>query len=132
MYLYPVPLDLGFQNLQGVSGSRRQVYRRVQHLGVFLDLREPDDVVDEKEQAFAFPFDHGAVFRHVVLFGNHAAAEHLAESLDGGQRRFQLVGDVCGEFLAHLFRLDVIGHVHQQHDRPEDAAHFHTGDVRRM
>ena len=74
MYLYPVPLDLGFQNLQGVSGSRRQVYRRVQHLGVFLDLREPDDVVDEKEQAFAFPFDHGAVFRHVVLFGNHAAA----------------------------------------------------------
>ena len=40
------------------------------------------------------------------------------------------MGDVCGEFLAHLFRLDVIGHVHQQHDRPEDAAHFHTGDVR--
>ena len=125
-----VPLNLRLQNLQGVLCRSFQCHRCVQHFRVFLDLRQADNVVDEKQQAFAFPFDHGTVLGNVFLFGDHAAAEHFAESLNGRQRCFQLVGNVCGEFLPHFFRLDVVGYIDQQHDRAENAAHFHAGDVR--
>ena len=43
-----VPLNLRLQNLQGVLCRSFQCHRRVQHFRVFLDLRQADNVVDEK------------------------------------------------------------------------------------
>ena len=115
------------QNLEGILCCGAKLHRCPEFLRVFLDLGEPDDIVDEEEQPLALPLDHRAVFQHVLFPGDHAAPEHLAEALDGGQGGFQLMGHIGGKLLPHLLRFNAVGHIHQQHDRSENTAHLTGG-----
>ena len=83
-----VALNDRIQNLQRTLGRGTQFHLCVQEIRVFLDFRQPDNVVDQKEQALAFPFDHSTVFLHIIFLCNHAAAEHFSKPFDGCQRCF--------------------------------------------
>ncbi len=91
---------------------------------LLIQLGKHQDVVDQRQQPGGFPANHVGKVGNVLRLGN-AIANNFRKTGDGGQRRFQLVGDVGREFPATFFGGEALCHVQQQKHHATNGFRFH-------
>ena len=109
-------------------------------LAAGVELRETDDVLDEREQTLRLGADLPGEGNDVGRLCD-TCLDDLGVAHDARQRRFQLVRNVCGELLPLLFGLLALGDVNdEQHggvacavlsdragrERPDTAVFLHS------
>ena len=107
-------------------GKRQKIHFRLfRDPGFFIQARKPHHVLDQRDEPGGLVVDAGREVAHVLWPGG-AVFHDLGVAGDGGQRGFQLVGDVGGELPAAFFRALAVGDVEgQDHRAPRAGARIH-------
>ena len=126
--------DLLFRRSAGQRGGRLlgqlfQIDRLERKLPALVQLRQADDVLNERHKTRRLGADMADKARHVLLL-HEAVFDQLRAAHDGLERRFQLVGNICCEFAAIAFGKGLLRHVKRQQHRADDRAlRFDTADI---
>ena len=82
----------------------------------FIQAGDPDHIPDQTDQSLCFLIDASCKNLHILIL--HKSVLHdLSKSGNGCQRRFQLMGNICGKFSSQLFPFYFFGHIHQKDHR---------------
>ena len=120
--MHVLPGGDGAQTVQHVPGDCVQIHRLLfRQAGVFVQLGELQNILDQGDQTLGLPVDVGGELPHLVR-RDAALGHQLGKAGDGGQGRFQLVRDVGGELLPQPFPLGAFGDVHPEQHRAHDGA----------
>ena len=94
-----------------------------------LDLRQAQQVFDDRIEPIGLPGDDRQKPHGVVAVVERAVEQGFDETLDRGDRRFQFMRDIGDEIAAEAFEQVKLGHV-AQHDDGADAAAPHVAQGR--